>query len=84
MTHLKLGAVLLVTLFAGCASLPPECKTEYAHTLPHCPHPRTRPPENASECKEAGGVPAYQNGSYAGCLSEHELRDLIRSLPSSH
>lgn len=63
----------------GCASLPPECKTEYAHTIMACGK-QVRQPKNGDECKQAGGVPIYVDGRYDGCASKDELREILRRL----
>ena len=76
----KAVIAILALGLAACASLPPECKTEYAHTILHCRPPSSRPPANAAECKQAGGVPASENGRYRWCLSRDELRDLMNVL----
>jgi hypothetical protein len=68
--------VLLTTIVASCATLPPECRAEYAHTLAHCPD-RPRRIQTPEECKHAGGVSIYKDGSYLGCASREEIRQMF-------
>lgn len=80
MTHLKAVLLVFLVIFSGCKSIPPECRTEYAHTIMHCPPPRPRPPANGVECKQADGVPVYKNGRYIECLDQDGVRDFLRRM----
>ena len=70
--------VLVLGLAQGCVTIPPECRTEYAHTLAHCPDIQRRP-ANAQECKHIGGIAVYENGEYQGCASRQDIQDLMRT-----
>jgi hypothetical protein len=67
------GAVLCL---CGCVTIPPECRTEYAHTISYCPDIQRRP-ANAQECKKIG-IAVYKNGEYQGCASRQEVQDIMR------
>jgi hypothetical protein len=70
---------ILVLVLAGCAAtpVPPECKTEYAHTISYCPPPPRRDPTPA-ECKAAGNVQVYRDGDYVGCAHRDTFkRDMM-------
>lgn len=69
-------AILVAVLVSGCAAVPPECKTEYGYTISHCA-PRPRAPENAKECKLAGGVALIVARKYSGCMSREQARQEI-------
>ena len=73
MRNLLLALVALVSVAACASKIPPECRTEYAHTIMHCarePPPRPPTPE---ECKKMGGVQVYVNGDYKGCADRATL-----------
>lgn len=73
----RLLAVCLL-LVAGCATpLPPECKTEYAGTLMHCPKPKPQPPANEAQCEAAGGVSIIEDGDFKGCVSHERVREVV-------
>jgi len=76
----RIGLLIVALLVAGCKSLPPECKTEYAHTISHCsqkPKPRKPTPQ---ECEELGGVQIYKDGRYVGCTDQAGLERILRGL----
>lgn len=74
--------VILATIVASCTTIPPECRTEYAHTLDYCPD-LPRRPANATECKHVNGVAVVLNGVYQGCASRQDIQDLMRRWPAS-
>jgi hypothetical protein len=71
--------VIATTTVAACTTIPPECRTEYAHTISHCPDLQRRP-ANPEECKKIG-VAVYKDGVYQGCASRQDIRDLMRTWP---
>jgi len=71
---------LLVALaLIGCADQPkrPECQTEYAHTIDHCPK-KKRYAATVEECKRAGGVSIIKDGRFTACVSQDSLWRILR------
>jgi hypothetical protein len=74
--QLILIVIGIAVCLTACAHLPPECRTEYAHTYPHCPD-LPRRPQNAQECKQVGGIAVTEDGYYKGCANPEELRRIL-------
>lgn len=74
----KRKIIMLVLLgIVGCKSLPPECKSEYAHTISHCSS-RPRHDPTPAECEAAGGVQIYVDRDYKGCASRDTIDNILR------
>jgi hypothetical protein len=79
-TFAKRYLILAALFLAGCASQAlKDCDKPYAHTLPHCDVPNTRPPRSVAECKQVDGVVITENGRYMGCARRDELWNIIRN-----
>ena len=74
------SVIILTAALAGCATLPPECQTEYAHTISHCPPPRPRPAANEAECRSIGGVSIIRDGRFDACVSPDTAQRIFGNL----
>jgi hypothetical protein len=77
---MKTVVILLALGLVGCATLPPECKTESVYRPMHCPPPPRREP-TPKECTELGGVQIWRDGYYRGCASSDSVWRTVRGYP---
>jgi hypothetical protein len=75
------SVLLAVLLIGSCASLPPECKTSYAHTLSQCMKPKRQSRDDTIKvCQGNTG----QTMNCQRAPRDQQIRDIKQQLPKPY